>query len=181
MKKEPDILDSKAYWYVLRFLYRNQPKVRALFEANGVKTFSPKKLVVKIEKGRRVKKYEDILWDLFFVHSSKEIIDPYVAKFDNFQYKFKSGGKRHNPLIVPEDQMDAFIKAVEASKNPLFISQDDIDMRKGTRVRIVKGPLSGFEGIVIKVKGAKAKRFIVEIPNTLAVAVEVSPNMIVKI
>lgn len=91
------------------------------------------------------------------------------------------GGKRHNPLIVPEDQMDAFIKAVEASKNPLFISQDDIDMRKGTRVRIVKGPLSGFEGIVIKVKGAKAKRFIVEIPNTLAVAVEVSPNMIVKI
>ena len=170
--------DDIFRWYVLRFLYRNQPKVRKLLENDGIETFSPMKCVSRIENGRRTLKYDYAIWDLFFVHSSKKIIDPYVNRFENLQYKFQSGGKQHNPMIVPDKQMSDFIKAIESSKKPLYFAPHEIDLLGGECIRIIGGTLNGYVGKFVKVKGSRQKRLIIELSGMLCAAVEVEPDLV---
>ena len=165
-------------WYVLRFLYRNQPKVRKLLENDGIETFSPMKWVSRIENGKHTLKYDYAIWDLFFVHSSKKIIDPYVNRFENLQYKFQSGGKQHNPMIVPDKQMSDFIKAIESSKKPLYFAPHEIDLLGGESIRIIGGTLNGYVGKFVKVKGSRQKRLIIELSGMLCAAVEVEPDLV---
>lgn len=172
---------DEQYWYVLRFLYRNQPKVRMQLENDGIETFSPRKPIIKIENGKRVIKWELVIWDLFFVHSTRKILDSYIRRYDNFQYKFKSGGKQHEPLIVPERQMNDFIKAVEISAKPLFFAPHELNLSKGERIRLIGGLLNGYEGTFLKVNGARQKRLIVELQGALCVAVEVNPDLIERL
>jgi len=170
--------DDIVRWYVLRFLYRNQPKIRKLLENDGIETFSPMKWVSRIENGRHTLKYDYAIWDLFFVHSSKKVIDPYVNRNANLQYKFQSGGKQHNPMIVPDKQMNDFIAAVNSSKKPLYFAPHEINLSKGERIRLIGGSLNGYEGIFLKVNGSKQRRLVVELHGTLCAAVEVEPEYI---
>ena len=48
----------------------------------------------------------------------------------------------------------------------------------GRAVRIIGGPLDGYEGRLLRLRGARAKRVIVELPNLIALAVEVQPEFI---
>lgn len=46
------------------------------------------------------------------------------------------------------------------------------------RIRIVGGPLDGYEGTLITVRGSKVKRLLVDLPGILSVGVEVKPEFI---
>jgi len=46
------------------------------------------------------------------------------------------------------------------------------------RIRIVGGPLDGYEGTLLTTRGSKVKRLLVEIPHLLAAGVEVNPDFI---
>lgn len=182
MEKDSQWDDDVVQWYVLRFLYRDQPKVRARLEEDGIETFSPVKQVIRIINGKRVPRWELAIWDLLFVHAPKKVIDPYVREYANLQFRFKSGGRKGTPLVVPEKQMNDFMTAVKTSrKQPLYFAPDEIDVAKGTRVRMIGGMLDGYEGILLKVSGSRKKRLIIEVPGTLFAAVEVETDLIERI
>lgn len=48
----------------------------------------------------------------------------------------------------------------------------------GHKIRIVGGPLDGYEGYLQTVRGSKVKRLLIELDNYLAVSVEVLPEFI---
>ena len=47
----------------------------------------------------------------------------------------------------------------------------------GRMIRIEGGPLDGYEGRLLSIRGARVKRLIVEIPGLLVAAVEVDPEI----
>jgi tRNA A-37 threonylcarbamoyl transferase component Bud32 len=51
-----------------------------------------------------------------------------------------------------------------------YFSPDEINVAKGTKVRIHGGPYDGLEGSFLKVKGAREKRVVVEISGVIVVA-----------
>ena len=165
-------------WFVLRFLYRDQPAVRARFREERIETFSPMRPVVRVRNGRKITVQEPVIWDLLFVRSTREVLDPIVASYDNFQYRYKTGGGYCEPLVVPDRQMNDFVRAVEASEHPLYFTPQELNLEKGVRVRLLGGVMDGYEGRLLKVKGGRARRLLVEIPNTLIAAVEVAPDLI---
>lgn len=173
-----NVADNLPQWFVMRFLYNDQPKIRLQIENDGIETFFPSRPVVKIRNGRRVREWEPVIRDLYFVHATRPQLDPYVVRHANFQYRYKTGGRYKEPLVVPDRQMNYFIAAVKSSANPLYFTPQELDADKGTPVRIIGGNMDGYEGILLKVKGARARRLIVEIPNTLSAAVEVTADLI---
>ena len=48
----------------------------------------------------------------------------------------------------------------------------------GRTVRIVGGPLDGYEGRLLSVRGSKVRRLLVEIPNLITAGIEVAPEFI---
>ena len=63
-------------------------------------------------------------------------------------------GKGIKPLIIPQKQMDSFIKwhAID-DENKLFIADDDMKFEMNDVVKIVDGKFAGLEGFVCRIKG----------------------------
>lgn len=165
-------------WYVMRSLFKTELKTKARLDEANIRTFIPMSCHVKIVQGRKLKVQVPIVRNLMFVYSDEKTLAPFLASDSKFQYTYRRGGHENEPLIVPEAQMQQFFKAVEASEQPLYFTPAELNIAQGTRVRIIGGPLDGTVGVFMKVKGARAKRLVIEIPDTLSVAVEVNPDLV---
>ena len=104
--------------------------------------------------------------------------DPIVEDIPTIQYRWVRN-KYREPMVVPDVEMERFIHAVNVSAAPRFYLPEEITPAMANRrIRIVGGPMDGYEGTLVTVRGSRVKRLLVEIPNVLAVAVEVSPELI---
>lgn len=52
----------------------------------------------------------------------------------------------------------------------LYFQPEEVNLSKGTKVRITGGDFEGQEGIFLKVKGARDRRVVIEIQGVIAVA-----------
>lgn len=154
-----------------------QPAYRLLAEQQ-VEVFTPMKWTLVTSKGKKVRKEVPFLQDLVFVHDTREKIDPIVAKCPTLQYRFLRKTYR-KPMTVPTSEMERFIHAVSSSESPRYYLPEEITPEMYSRkIRIVGGPLDGYEGCLLTMRGSKVKRLLVELPNLLTVGVEVSPEYI---
>lgn len=171
-------MEEQPVWYVMRFLYNRKSATRERLDSSHIETFVPMRYEIKNRQGRKIRAYVPVIRDLLFVHSTEKVLAPFVEADSHFQYQYRRGGRQAEPLVVPDEQMRQFISAVKACVRPIYLTPAEVNVRKGTRIRIHGGPFDGIEGILMKVKGARAKRLVIELPDTLAVAVEVNPDLI---
>lgn len=172
--------DKSKQWFVMRDLKRTnakQPAYRLLAEQQ-VEVFTPMKWTLVTSKGKKVRKEVPFLQDLVFVHDTREKIDPIVAKCPTLQYRFLRKTYR-KPMTVSTSEMERFIHAVSNSESPRYYLPEEITPDMYSRkIRIVGGPLDGYEGCLLTMRGSKVKRLLVELPNLLTAGVEVSPEYI---
>ena len=172
--------NDRLQWFVMRDLKRRNAKLPAykLLEGLGVKVFTPMVWKLVVRHGKRCKEEVPFMQDLLFVHDTRVAVDPIVEKFDTVQYRYVRGGYKI-PMTVRESDMQRFIHAVESTENPRYYTPNEITPGMiGRKVRIVGGPLDGYEGCLQRMQGARIKRLFVELPNLLAAAVEVQPEYI---
>ena len=76
--------------------------------------------------------------------------------------------------------MQQFIRVVENYEEEVnYFSPEEINISKGTRVRIIGGSFDGVEGVFMKVKGKRSKRVVVMLDKLLAVVMaEVESDLI---
>lgn len=173
-------VQDRPLWFVMRDLRRwnaNRPAYK-LFKDLGMEVFTPMVWKIFVRHGKRCREEVPFIHDLLFVNGTRLSVDPIVEKYNTVQYRYLRGGYKV-PMTVREDDMQRFIHAVKSSENPCFYTPEEISSDMiGRNVRIVGGPLDGYEGILQRVKGAHVKRLFVELPGFLAAAVEVQPEYI---
>ena len=171
---------KQAFWFVLRDLKRANSKLRAyqLFAEKNIEMFTPMKWRLDMVKGKKIRKEVPCIPDLLFVHDTRENLDPIIEDSLTVQYRWVRNHWRE-PMVVSDAEMERFIRAVNASASPKYYLPEEITPEMLNRpIRIVGGPLDGYEGTLVTTRGSKVKRLMVELPNLLSVAVEVNPEYI---
>lgn len=127
------------------------------------------------------KKPVPILGNLIFVYSEPSKIREFKKKLPYLQYITNT--RTHEKIIVPENQMERFIAVCGSHQEQLiWLKPEEIDLKKGQPVRITGGEFEGFEGVFLKVRGARDRRVVIEIKGVVAVAMAtVHPSLIKKI
>lgn len=169
-----------AHWFVMRDLKRANAKMHAyeLFQEKNMEVFTPMKWRLSEVKGKKVRKEIPCIPDLLFVHDTREQLDPIVDLVPTLQYRWLRNAYRE-PMTVSDVEMERFIRAVRASASPKYFLPEEITPEMHHRkIRIVGGPLDGYEGTLLTTRGSKVKRLLVELPNLLSVGVEVNPDFI---
>lgn len=167
-------------WYVLRDLKRPNAKLPAykLLMAQSIKMFTPMRWVLVTHKGRKVREQRPFMPDLLFAYDTYSALERVVNMADTLQFRFLKGVRR-TPMVVPTEEMERFIRAVEGSAAPLFYTPNEVTPEMlGHRIRIVGGPLDGYEGGLLTIRGSKVKRLLVDLPGFLFAGVEVNPDYI---
>lgn len=102
-----------------------------------------------------------------------------VENIRTLQYRFFKGGGYCEPMTVRDQDMNRFIVAINSTETPAFYTPEEITPAMyGRTVRIIGGPLHEYEVPLLKMRGSKVKRIIVELPTLLAAVVEVNPEYI---
>ena len=165
-------------WYAMRATYRREPDAIRLLEKEKLDCFVPMQYKISQKKGKKVRALVPVIHNLIFVHARPSEVKRVKAQVTYLQYitDTRSGQK----IVVPDRQMQRFI-AVSGSYNDhlLYFRPDELNLSKGTKVRVTGGDFEGQEGIFLKVKGARDRRVVIEIQGVIAVAMAtIHPTLI---
>ena len=176
------LVDPKTvFWYVLFAANGKATKISEYLKTTNIEHFFPFYYKEKqVNDGQRVKRsLQPLLGNLVFVKSSKECLDPLLKEIkqqlsiDSDLYYRYLGSKKL--IIVPELQMQRFIAIAGSNSDQIiYLSNEEVNMSKGTKVRVTGGIFEGVEGIFIRIQGDK--RVVVTIPNLLSVATAFIPS-----
>ena len=173
---------EEAVWFLMRAAYGQEKKAKFFLEAKGIEVFLPMKEKCCILNGKRKTKQVSLIPNFLFVKSTETEMKNYVGKgeLDFFHHYYvphkdetgkKIGKNGIKPLVIPEQQMNFFIKwnAVE-EEDKLFVPDDNFKFTKNDKVKIVRGKFVGFEGKVCRIKGQTRVGLIVEGVGTIITA-----------
>lgn len=168
-------------WFAMRDLKRPNALLPAYIDliSKGLTVFTPLKWCIRKVRGRNIRVQVPIMQDLLFVRESRAVLDEHVKRIPTLQYRFIRGGGYHEPMIVPDKDMEMFIKAIDTTDSPLYFSPEEITPTMCKRsIRIIGGPLDGYSGRLLTIRGSKKKRLLVDIPGVISAGIEVSPDLI---
>lgn len=165
----------------MRDLKRRNSNTLAIHELAkaGLDVFTPMTQMIMTIGGRRQRREVPVIQDLLFVHETREILEPFIAKLPTLQFRYLFGKTKNEPMTVRNEEMERFIFAVNNTETPLYYKSGEIsEAMCGKKVRIMDGMLNGYEGRLLSVKGMRKRRLIIELPGLITAAVEVEPDYI---
>jgi transcription antitermination factor NusG len=180
------VYDNKdIFWYVLFAANRKAAKIKPHLDDAEIEYFYPTHYRERKIRGKEQTKRVlfPIIGNLLFVKSSKTHLDP-ILKDIKLQLGIESDlyyrdlGSRQL-IVVPNNQMLNFI-AVAGNKHEqvIYLPNEEVNLKKGTKVRITGGTFEGVEGVFMKIRGDK--RLVVSIPNLgFSVATAYLPSRLV--
>lgn len=175
------MIENDVVWFAMSAPYSKELEAQILLQSYNIESFIPLcyKIIEK-KDGNKVRKLVPAIHNLIFVKTTRQIIQEAKRRILILQFLTKPENGRNVPIIVPERQMQQFITVCKSQNEDLtYLSPTEINLSKGTRVKIIGGPFDGVEGIFIKMKGYRKRRIVVSLPGIAAVTTaEINPDYI---
>ena len=181
--------EERIQWFAMSAPYCRELKAREALEERGIETF----IAMQWRNVRRQRPgapatrplervLMPIIHNLIFVHSSRSRIQEAKLQIPFLQWRTMSYEGRNVPMVVPDYQMDAFIRICNTRNSDIaFYAPGEMEIKPGTRVRIIGGEFSGIEGVLLKQKGKNSNRVVVELPNLGSLATATLPADLLEI
>lgn len=160
-------------WHAMSATFGRELKAKSFFESKSVQCFVPMKYeIVNDRKLGKTRKLIPAVNNLIFVYATRKQIQNLKTGVDYIQYHTQPINGRNIPITVPEYQMQQFISVCETHNEKLvFLSPDEINLEKGTPVKIIGSAFDGVEGVFVKVEKSRKKRVVVQLQGIAAVMI----------
>ncbi len=168
-------------WWAMSAPYQRELKAKAALDKLGIENFVPMRYqAVRKRTGSMARELLPAIHNLIFVRGSKPCVSQAKKDILWLQWLTRPEDGKNVPVTVPDKDMAQFIAVTNTyNEHLIYIHPDEIDLRKGTPVRILGGPFNGFEGTFIKVKGSRKKRVVVMLKGIVGVAMaEITPDLL---
>ena len=174
--------DKNIEWFVLFAANGKAAKISNYFKSTDIEYFYPMFYQERrIRNSERTKRFlQPLFRNLLFVQSTRSRLDPILREIklkfgitSDLYYRYRDGEER-KIIVVSEEEMRNFISVVGAVEEPIiYFSNADVNLEKGTKVRITGGAFEGVEGLFIRLKGDR--RVVVSLTNLFSVATAFLP------
>ncbi len=172
---------DKEIWFAMRAPFCREMEADRLLKARDIESFIPMSYRVVVKRnGTKSREFVPSVHNLIFVHTTPHIMRDVKKEIAILQYCVRREDGKNLPIIVPDGDMEQFI-AVTKHRNEklIYLKPEEIDLKKGSRVRVVGGLFDGVVGIFMKIKGIRNRRVVIRIGDIAAVAMaEISPDLI---
>lgn len=181
-RSQSNILEAqKRVWWAMSAPYQRELKAKAELESKGIENFIPMRYqAVKKRDGSMARELLPAIHNLIFVRGSRPEIQSVKQGVLYLQWLTRPMDGKNVPLTVPDRDMERFIEVTETfNEHLIYLRPEEVDLQKGTPVRILGGQFNGMEGTFVKVRGARKKRVVVMLKGIIGVALaEVTPDLL---
>jgi len=168
---------TAKYWFAMSAVFNRSMRMKEILDEQHVENFVPMRYqtLPRPVGGRKQTRLVPAINNLIFVYATAERMRTLKTQYLFLQYlTFPDADGRRRPIIVPREQMLHFIAVAGTNDDRLlWLDPCQVDLKRGTRVRIRGGLFDGVEGVFVKVKGVRDRRVVVSIDGVAAVATAV--------
>ena len=165
------IRDKKMNWYVAHTRVNQELFIKKKLDELGIENFLPcEEHVRETPLGRKMIRVL-LIHGMIFIRTDKatsfSLINEYAL---NIIYLKDIEG--HHTLIAPDKQMEDFMFLLDFSPDGVEILNKDL--KRGDKVRVIKGPLQGLKGELVRLRGHK--RVVIRLEGVASIATSYIPG-----
>lgn len=162
--------DSELHWYVANTC-RQEKKIKQRLDSMGIENFIPFQQIARKIHGVDKLIEVPVIPNLVFIHTTLKTCMSLIQEYA-FDMRYLRDRETGNFLIVPDKQMNDFMFLLDFSKEMVEVVNENL--KKGDKVRVIKGDFAGIEGELIRVKGHK--RVVVRLEGVVSLATAYIPS-----
>lgn len=145
----------------MRATYRRELVAKKALEDVSVECFVPMVYCMRTIGGRRRRSLEPAIHNLIFVRAEKEFLQGFKKNLPYLQYMTRFIGGKNIPIVIPDRQMEQFIRVSESADAKLrYLPYDPERLVSGTRISVRSGPFEGMTGYLVR-SGRSGRRTVV--------------------
>ena len=165
------ITTDKLNWYAAYTRVNQELVIKKKLDELGVENYLPQEERVRETPLGRKKIRVLLIHGLIFIRTDKatsfSLLNDHLL---NIVYLKDREG--HCSLIIPDKQMEDFMFLLDFSTDGVEVLNKDL--KRGDRVRVIKGPLLGLEGELVRLKGHK--RVVIRLDGVASIATSYIPS-----
>lgn len=165
-------------WYAMSATHGRSLKAKQHLDLLSVDNYLPlQQKIITLPDGTRQRRQLPAVANLIFIRASWTTITTLKARIPWLHILTRPAPDRRNaPIIVPDRQMTNFIAATANPAAPVtYLTPDELNaLPRGTRVRIIGGPLHDTVATLISARGRAPKKLLVSIPALLSAQIHLS-------
>ena len=162
--------DNELHWYVANTC-RQEKKIKQRLDSMGIENFIPLQQIARKIHGVDKLIEVPVIPNLVFIHTTFKSCMSLIQEYA-FDMRYLRDRETGNFLIVPDKQMNDFMFLLDFSKEMVEVVNENL--KKGDKVRVIKGDFAGIEGELIRVKGHK--RVVVRLEGVVSLATAYIPG-----
>ena len=162
--------DNELHWYVANTC-RQEKKINQRLDSMGIENFIPFQQIARKIHGVDKLIEVPVIPNLVFIHTTFKSCMSLIQEYA-FDMRYLRDRETGNFLIVPDKQMNDFMFLLDFSKEMVEVVNENL--KKGDKVRVIKGDFAGIEGELIRVKGHK--RVVVRLEGVVSLATAYIPG-----
>lgn len=162
--------DNELHWYVANTC-RQEKKIKQRLDSMGIENFIPFQQIARKIHGVDELIEVPVIPNLVFIHTTLKTCMSLIQEYA-FDMRYLRDRETGNFLIVPDKQMNDFMFLLDFSKEMVEVVNENL--KKGDKVRVIKGDFAGIEGELIRVKGHK--RVVVRLEGVVSLATAYIPS-----
>ena len=165
------IEEKRINWYVAYTRVNQELFIKQKLDALGIENFlAQEEQVRETALGRKTVRVL-LIHGMIFIHTDKATSFSLINDHSlNIVYLKDIKGRRS--LIVPDKQMEDFMFLLDFSPGGVEILNKDL--KRGDRVRVIKGPLLGLKGELVRLRGHK--RVVIRLDGVASIATSYIPG-----
>ena len=165
------IREKKMNWYVAYTRVNQEFFIKKKLDELGIENFLPQEEQVRdTPLGRKAFRVL-LIHGMIFIRADKATSFSLINEYSLNIVYLKDMEGRHS-LIVPDKQMEDFMFLLDFSPDGIEILNKDL--KRGDRVRVIKGPLTGLRGELVRLRGHK--RVVVRLEGVVSIATSYIPG-----
>ena len=165
------IRDDEKYWYAAYTRVNQEMSIKKKLDALNVENYLPLQEVVRQEPEGRKKVRELLVRGLIFLRTDRRTSFVLLNDY-SLNIVYIRDRETRRSLIIPDKQMKDFMFLLDFSDEVIEIVNKEL--RRGDKVRVIKGPFVGLEGELVRVKGHK--RVVVRLEGVVSIATASIPG-----
>lgn len=171
-----NLMDSPTNCWYVAITYRKERIIKQELDKINIKNFVPFREIVKERNGKKVKCSELVIPGYVFIFTDPKTSINLTRKL-GFSMRYLKEPRTYQPVTIPEKQMNDFMFLLTFPEEQTNLVP--CSLKRGDKVRIVKGDFAGVEGELIRIKGHK--RVVVRLNGVAAVATTYIPASFLEV
>lgn len=161
---------SALHWFAIRVTYSRELAFKSFLDEAHIENFIPMRYVYAERNGQRMRRLVPAVHNLVFVRASREQMDEFKNMPGmNIPIRYIMNRETHQPIVVPDEQMHSFMLVAGTNDdNLLYLDSEELNLVKGSKVRITGGIFEGAIGEFVRIR--HDRRLVINIAGIMAVA-----------